>query len=125
MSSEFNLYSELKEKTLILKTEGYLNNIGGERIAREVSEHLNNNINNVVIDLEKSKVVNSIGISYLIDVIEQLNENNGKLIFTNLDPTIEKTFNIMGLFQFAEKADSLDSALLSLDNKYSSPDRNN
>lgn len=111
MSNEFNLYSELKDKTLILKTEGYLNNIGGERIAKEVSENLSNNINKVVIDLEKSKVVNSIGISYLIDVIEQLSENNSKLIFTNLDPTIEKTFNIMGLFQFAEKADSTDSAL--------------
>ncbi len=111
MSSEFNLSSELKDKTLILKTEGYLNNIGGERIAKEVSEHISNNINKVVLDLEKSKVVNSIGISYLIDVIEQLNENNGKLVFTNLNPTIEKTFNIMGLFQFAEKADSTDSAL--------------
>ena len=111
MSNEFNLYSELKDKTLILKTEGYLNNIGGERIAKEVSEQLSNNINKVVIDLEKSKVVNSIGISYLIDVIEQLNEKNSKLIFINLDPTIEKTFNIMGLFQFAEKADSTDSAL--------------
>jgi len=108
MSNEFNLYSELKDKTLILKTEGYLNNIGGERIAKEVSEQLSNNINKVVIDLEKSKVVNSIGISYLIDVIEQLNEKNSKLIFTNLDPTIEKTCDIMGLFQYAEKADSTD-----------------
>ena len=111
MSSEFSLTSELKDKTLILKTEGYLNNVGGERIVQEVSEHLNKNINKVIIDLEKSKVVNSIGISYLIDVIEQLNQNNGKLIFTNLDPTIEKTFKIMGLFQFAEKADSMDAAL--------------
>jgi anti-anti-sigma factor len=111
MSSEFNLISELKDKTLILRTEGYLNNVGGEQIVHKVSEHLNKNINKVIIDLEKSKVVNSIGISYLIDVIEQLNQNNCKLIFTNLDPTIEKTFKIMGLFQFAEKADSIDAAL--------------
>ena len=32
----------------------------------------------------------------------------GKLYFTNLDPAIEKTFTIMGLFQFAEKVDSID-----------------
>jgi anti-anti-sigma factor len=63
------------------------------------------------MDLEKSKVVNSIGISYLIEIIEKLSQNNGKMIFTNLDPAIEKTFKIMGLFQFAEKADSVDSAL--------------
>ena len=111
MSSEFNLTSELKEKTLIIKTDGYLNNIGGEKISQIVSDHLTKDITKVVIDLENSKVVNSIGISYLIDVIEKLSENDGKLIFTNLAPTIEKTFNIMGLFQFAGKADSLDAAL--------------
>lgn len=111
MSNEFNLSSELKETTLVLKTDGYLNNIGGERIVEEVSKHKNASLKKVVLDLEKSKVVNSIGISYLIEIIEQLNQTNGKLIFTNLDPSIEKTFKIMGLFQFAEKADSLEAAL--------------
>ena len=111
MTGDFNLTSELKEKTLILKTEGYLNNIGGERIVNKVNAHLNDNLHKVIIDLEKTKVVNSIGISYLIDVIEQLNEKQCKLIFTNLDPTIEKTFKIMGIFQFAELATSVDAAL--------------
>ena len=68
-------------------------------------------MNKVVMDLEKSKVVNSIGISYLIDIIEKLNERNGILVFTNMDPTIEKTFNIMGIFQFAQKAESVEAAL--------------
>ncbi len=77
----------------------------------EFSTNFAGNLNKVVIDLGKSKLVNSIGISYLIDIIEKLNQSNGKLIFTNLDPTIEKTFNIMGIFQFAQKADSVESAL--------------
>jgi anti-anti-sigma factor len=95
----------------VLKTEGYINNIGGEKIVSEFAKH--NGIKKLVIDLEKSKVVNSIGISHLIEVIEKLNEDEGKLIFTNLDPTIEKTFTIMGLFQFAEKANTLAEALKS------------
>lgn len=111
MSTDFNLITELHNKTLVLKTEGYINNDGGEKILQEFSKHMNVGINRVVLDLEKSKVVNSIGISYLIDMVEQLVQNNGKLFFTNLDPSIEKTFNIMGLFQFAEKADSVDSAI--------------
>lgn len=111
MSNEFNLTTELLNNILVMKTEGYVNNIAGEKISQEFSKHLNNGINKVVIDMEKSKVINSIGISYLLEVIEKLNERDGKLIFTNLDPTIDKTFNIMGLFQFAEKADSIDSAL--------------
>ncbi len=109
MSGEFNIISELRDKILILKTDGYINNVGGEKILEEFSKHYSNGVNKVVMDLEKSKVVNSIGISYIIELIETINLNNGKMFFTNLDPTIEKTFKIMGLFQFAEKADSNDS----------------
>jgi len=109
MSTEFNLISELHDKTLIIKTEGYINNAGGEKIVQEFEKHAG--VNKLILNLEKSKVVNSIGISHLIEVIEKLNQVSGKLVFTNLDPTIEKTFTIMGLFQFAGKEDSIESAL--------------
>lgn len=109
MSTDFNLISELYDKTLVIKTDGYINNTGGEKIVQEFSKHTA--INKLILNLENSKVVNSIGISHLIEVIEKLNQENGKLVFTNLDPTIEKTFTIMGLFQFAGKADNVESAL--------------
>jgi anti-anti-sigma factor len=111
MSTDFNIVSEIHNDTLVLKTNGYINNVAGEKILDEFSNKFTGDMNKVVMDLANSKVVNSIGISYLIDIIEKLNQNNSKLIFTNLDPTIEKTFNIMGIFQFAEKADSIESAL--------------
>jgi len=111
MSTDFNLISELHDKTLVIKTEGYINSSGGEKIVQEFSKH--NGISKLILNLEKSKVVNSIGISHLIEIIEKLNQTDGKLVFTNLDPTIEKTFTIMGLFQFAEKADNVESALKS------------
>lgn len=110
MSTEFKLISELHDKTLVIKTEGYINNTGGEQIVREFTKHMN--VNKLILNLENSKVVNSIGISHLIEIIEKLNQSNGKLVFTNLDPTIEKTFTIMGLFQFAGKADSVETALV-------------
>jgi anti-anti-sigma factor len=111
MSTEFSLVSELHDKTLVIKTDGYINGPGGEKIVQEFFKH--NSINKLILNLENSKVVNSIGISHLIEVIEKLNQTNGKLVFTNLDPTIEKTFTIMGLFQFAEKADNVELALKS------------
>ncbi len=109
MSTDFNLFTELHNKTLVIRTEGYINNTGGEKIVQEFAKY--DNINKLIMNLEGSKVVNSIGISHLIEIIEKLNQINGKLIFTNLDPTIEKTFTIMGLFQFAGKADTVESAL--------------
>lgn len=109
MSTEFNLSSELHNNTLVIKTDGYINSSGGEKIVQEFSKH--SNVNKLILNLENSKVVNSIGISHLIELIEKLGQSDGKLVFTNLDPTIEKTFSIMGLFQFAEKADSVETAL--------------
>ncbi|MBT8380494.1 MAG: STAS domain-containing protein [Ignavibacteria bacterium] len=110
MSEDFTIISELNNNILVLKTNGYINNTGGEKIAQEFSKH-QDSVKKVVIDLEKSNVVNSIGISYLLEIVESLNESGGKLFFTNLDPTIEKTFQIMGIFQFAEKTDSIDSVV--------------
>jgi anti-anti-sigma factor len=111
MSIDFNLVTELYDKTLVLKTEGYINSTAGEQIVDEFSKHLSGGINKLIMDLEKSNVVNSIGISCLIEIVEKLIQVDGKLIFINLDPSIEKTFTLMGLFQFAEIADTIDSAL--------------
>jgi anti-anti-sigma factor len=111
MSSDFNLITEMHNKTLLMKTEGYINNTAGEKMVQEFTNKFDDSMNKVVIDLEKSKMINSIGISYLLEIIETLSQKEGKLVFVNLDPTIEKTFKIMGLFQFAGKAESLSSAL--------------
>jgi len=111
MSNEFNIVSKIQNNVMVLTTDGYINNKAGEKILEVFSNSFTEGINKVVMDLEKSKVVNSMGISYLIDIIERLSESNSELTFTNLDPTIEKTFKIMGIFQFAQKADSVESAL--------------
>ena len=114
MEAEFKLTTELKDNVLIMHSAGYVNNEGGEKIASEFSQHFEKGINKVIIDLEKSKVVNSIGISFLIEVIEKLNDKDGKLIFTNLESAIEKTLTIMGLFNYAGKEDNVENALKTL-----------
>ncbi len=107
MSEEFKYQVEKVGDTLVINTIGYINNVAGDIISKIFSDASNSGIKNAVFDLEKSKVINSIGISYLLEVIELLSEKGGKIIFLNLDPTIDKTFKIMGLFQFAETAESL------------------
>ncbi len=114
MEQQFSLASEIRDCCLIITTSGYVNNVGGESIAKEFSRHFEKGTNRVVINLEKSKVVNSIGMSFLIDIVDQLNEAGGKLVFTNLDPAVDKMLTIMGLFQFAGKEKTVDDALKSL-----------
>ena len=57
--------------------------------------------NMFLINLEKSTVVNSIGVSILIEIIEKLQEVDGKLAYCNLASIVEKTFNIMGLTKYS------------------------
>ena len=111
MAVEFNLKSEINNNVLIVETEGYVNNIGGQKIVEEFNKHYPSSVNFIILNLAKSKVVNSIGISFLIEIIEKLNKTKGKMIFTNLEPAVEKTFTIMGLFHFAFKAATVEEAL--------------
>jgi anti-anti-sigma factor len=111
MEQEFSLNTEVRDNCLIIATSGYVNNTGGEAIARAFSDHFARGIKNIVINLAGTKVVNSIGMSHLIEIIEQTNEVSGKLIFTDLDPAVEKMLTIMGIFTFAGKESSVADAL--------------
>ena len=85
----------------MIQTEGYINNQGGEEIARAAYELLESGYTRLLLDLTGTKIINSIGISILIEIIEKMLEVDGKLAFCSLTPTIEKTFHIMGLAQYA------------------------
>ena len=95
--------------TLVVK--GYINSIGGERIAEICDEHIEGGTHNFIFDLEGCRIVNSIGISILIEVIEKINELEGRVAFCCVSQTIAKTFRIMGLLQVSTVYDTYDDAL--------------
>ena len=117
MEQAFSLRSDVRNSCLVITTAGYVNNVGGEAIAKEFNRHFETGIKQVIINLAQSKVVNSIGMSFLIEIIEQLSEVDGKLVFTNLDPAVDKMLAIMGLFKFAGKEPTIESALKSFSQK--------
>ena len=106
MSDTFNIIVEEQADYAIIRTEGYVNNLGGEKIGEAADGLLEKGIRKLVINFEKSNIVNSIGISILIEVIEKIVDVDGRICFCFLTKTIEKTFNIMGLTQYAEIYDT-------------------
>src|SRR5512143_2518812 len=114
MEQPFSISSNLTDNRLVIATSGYVNNVGGQAIAEEFQRHFANGVKHVIINLGQSKVVNSIGMSFLIEIIETLNDSGGRLIFTDLDPAVEKMLAIMGLFNFAGKERSVAAALRAL-----------
>lgn len=95
------IVDDQRQGLAVIYTDGYINNQGGEEIARVAYGLIESGNKTLLLNLAKTKIVNSIGISILIEIIEKMMEIDGKLAFCSLTPTIEKTFNIMGLAQYA------------------------
>lgn len=85
----------------VLEVAGYINNEGGEAIAREAAQLLERGHSTLLFDLQSTRIINSIGISLLLEVLEKILEIKGTLAFCCLSPSIAKTFQIMGLTQYA------------------------
>ena len=108
---DFSLTSKIEGEILIIETSGYLNNVGGEKIAEVCYKNIDSGTKKVLLNLEKSKVVNSIGVSILIEIIEKLQEVDGELGYYNLAPIVEKTFKIMGISKYSKVFSSESEAL--------------
>jgi anti-anti-sigma factor len=101
MTDSLKLSVERRGNLAVIYTDGYINNQGGEDIARMAYELIEEGYRLLLLNLAGTKIVNSIGISILIEIIEKMIEIEGRLAFCNLTPTIEKTFKIMGLAQYS------------------------
>ncbi len=101
MTDNLKLTVDRRGQVAVIYTEGYINNQGGEEIARVAYELIDQGHRHLLLNLAGTRIVNSIGISILIEIIERILEIEGRLAFCSLTPTIEKTFHIMGLAQYA------------------------
>ena len=101
MTEELRVSVDRRPSGAILYTKGYINNIGGEEIANRAYELMDDGVRSLLLNLRETKIVNSIGISILIEIIEKMMDKGGKISFCNLTPVIHKTFQIMGLANYA------------------------
>ena len=98
---DFDLKVKEESGVIVVTTNGYLNNFGGEQVASLCLQKISEGKRKFLVNLEKTDMVNSIGVSILIEIIEKLQDHDGKLGYFNLAPIVEKTFNIMGLTKYS------------------------
>lgn len=105
----------LSDRVGLIAAAGYINNEGGQAIADAATELMNQGATTLLIDLDGTRIINSIGVSILLEIMEKLLDGEGKLAFCNLTPTISKTFEIMGLVQYADVYSDRDVARAALE----------
>src|SRR5213593_2687045 len=81
----------------IIYASDYLNKLSGERIERECKRQLESGSRTLIINFRDTELVNSIGVSILVGVIDAAEQNTARLIFSDVNNHTAELFKMLGL----------------------------
>ena len=99
------------ENGLVVYIDGYLNNLLGEEVERVVRESLDTGTRNFLLNFERTRLINSIGISIVIDIVEKIMDRNGTLAFCALSRINRELFQMTGVARYVQAFDREEEAL--------------
>ena len=104
--------AKLVEDAAVIYPGPYLNQLRGEDVENQCQEFLTRGVRRIVINFEETELINSIGISILLGVIESVNHVQGSLVLSNLNASNRELFEMLGLMSHVEMVDTEEIALL-------------
>jgi anti-anti-sigma factor len=100
--------------TAVVYASDYLNKLSGEKIERECRRQLNCGCRALVIDFSDTKLVNSIGISILLGIIDVAEKSGAQIVFSDVNNQTIQLFEMLGLTRHVALAKDEREALLNL-----------
>ena len=100
--------------TAVVYASDYLNRLTGEKIERECRRQLNCGCRALVIDFSDTRLVNSIGISILLGIIDVAEKSGAKIAFSDVNSQTVQLFEMLGLTRHVVLAKDEREALLTL-----------
>ena len=97
--------------TAVIYASDYLNKLNGERIERECRRQLEAGCHALVINFRDTELVNSIGVSILMSVIDAARQSNARLIFSDANSHTINLFEMLGLTRHVSLATDEAEAL--------------
>jgi anti-anti-sigma factor len=75
----------------------YLNKLTGESIERECKLRLDEGCKEIIVDFSQTDIINSIGISILLGVIDNAENLGARVVFSELKPETIDLFEMLGI----------------------------
>ena len=100
--------------TAVIYASDYLNKLSGERIERECKRQLDSGCRALVIDFRDTELVNSIGVSILLGVIDVAEKNGARVVFSDVNNQTAELFEMLGLTRHVTLAKDEQEALSSI-----------
>ena len=93
----------------------YVNKMSGQRIERECLTRIERGCRALVISFRDTELVNSIGVSILLGVIDTAERRGTRVAFSNVSVHTRALFELLGLTRLVVLADSEEAALATLE----------
>jgi anti-anti-sigma factor len=93
----------------------YVNKMSGQRIERECLTRMELGCRALVINFRDTELVNSIGVSILLGVIDESERRGTRVAFSNVSQHTLKLFELLGLTRLVVLADSEEDARATLE----------
>ena len=108
------VYSRSIGELAVVYAGDYLNKLSGERIERECRLRLESGCRALVISFRDTSLVNSIGISILLGVIDAAESVGAHLVFSDMSAQTLQLFEMLGLTRHVALAKDEKEALATL-----------
>ena len=85
------------DKRAIVFASDYLNKLSGEQIERECRRKLDEGCTELIVNFSRTEIVNSIGVSILLGVIDSARGTGAKVVFSDVKQETAELFDMLGL----------------------------
>ena len=100
--------------TAVVYASDYLNKLTGEKIERECRRQLESGCRALVIDFSDTELVNSIGISILLGIIDLAERNGAQVVFSDVNNQTIALIDMLGLTRHVVLARNETEAITTL-----------
>ena len=107
--------------TAVVYAGDYLNKLTGEKIERECRRQLDGGCRALIIDFSDTQLVNSIGVSILLGIIDVAEKCGARVAFSEVNSQTIELFEMLGLTRHVVLAKDEHEALLNLSGLATTP----
>ena len=89
--------AQLSTEPSVIYAGDYLNKLTGEQIEYECRRRIESGCTDLIVNFSRTEMVNSIGISILLGVIDIAEKNGARVAFSDVNETTVELFDMLGL----------------------------
>lgn len=90
-----------ENKTAVVFADDYLNKLTGEKIERECKLRLDEGCTELIVNFSRTNIVNSIGVSILLGVIDSARNAGASVVFSDVNKNTVELFDMLGVSKHA------------------------